>query len=50
VLRGFKAQALAARRGLPFEERRAIEQREFVRTWMHADHWSAVDRFLSSKA
>ena len=50
VLRGFKAQALAARRGLPFDERRAIEQREFVRTWMHEDHWSAVDRFLSSKA
>jgi enoyl-CoA hydratase/carnithine racemase len=50
VLRGFKAQALAARRGLPFDERRAIEQREFVKTWMHGDHWSAVDRFLSSKA
>ena len=50
VLRGFKAQALAARRGLPFEDRRAIEQREFVKTWMHEDHWSAVDRFLSSKA
>jgi enoyl-CoA hydratase/carnithine racemase len=50
VLRGFKAQALAARRGLPFDECRAIEQREFVRTWMHEDHWSAVERFLSSKA
>jgi len=50
VLRGFKAQALAARRGLPFEDRRAIEQYEFVKTWMHEDHWSAVDRFLSSKA
>jgi enoyl-CoA hydratase/carnithine racemase len=50
VLRGFKAQALAARRGLSFEERRAVEQREFVKTWMHEDHWSAVDRFLSSRA
>jgi enoyl-CoA hydratase/carnithine racemase len=38
VLRGFKAQALAARRGLPFDECRAIEQREFARTWMHEDH------------
>lgn len=50
VLRGFKAQALAARRGLPFEERRATEQREFVKTWMHEDHWSAVDRFLSGRS
>lgn len=49
VLRGFKAQMLAARRGLPFEDCRAVEQREFVRTWMHEDHWSAVDRFLSSR-
>jgi enoyl-CoA hydratase/carnithine racemase len=50
VLRGFKAQALAARHGLAFEERRAIEQREFVKTWMHEDHWSAVDRFLSGRS
>jgi enoyl-CoA hydratase/carnithine racemase len=50
VLRGFKAQALAARRGLPFDECRAIEQHEFVKTWMHEDHWSAVERFLSSRA
>lgn len=50
VLRGFKAQALAARRGLSFEDRRAVEQRDFVKTWMHEDHWSAVDRFLSGKA
>jgi enoyl-CoA hydratase/carnithine racemase len=50
VLRGFKAQALAARRGLPFDERRAIEQHAFVTTWMHEDHWSAVERFLSSRA
>lgn len=50
VLRGFKAQALAARRGLPFDERRAIEQREFVKAWIHEDHWSAVDRFLSNRA
>jgi len=49
VLRGFKAQALAARCGLPFDACRAIEQREFAKTWMHEDHWSAVDRFLKSK-
>jgi enoyl-CoA hydratase len=47
ALRGCKAQALAARRGLPHEERRAIEQDFFVATWMHSDHWNAVDRILT---
>jgi enoyl-CoA hydratase/carnithine racemase len=50
VLRGFKAQALAARRGLPFDDCRAMEQRVFEQTWLHEDHWSAVERFLSSKS
>ena len=49
ALRGFKAQALAARRGLAFEERRAIEMDAFVRTWTHPDHWAAVDRILARK-
>lgn len=49
VLREFKAQALAARRGLAFEERRAIEMEAFVRTWTHPDHWAAVDRLLARK-
>jgi len=46
ALRGCKAQALAARRGLPFDARRTIEQDVFVATWTHADHWAAVDRLL----
>jgi len=48
VLRSFKAQAIAARRGLPYAERRAAEQAAFVATWIHSDHWSAVDRILPS--
>jgi hypothetical protein len=49
VLQRFRAQALAARRGLAFDACRAIEQREFAKTWKHEDHWSAADRFLKSK-
>lgn len=47
ALRGCKAQALAARRGLAYEDRRAIEQDFFVATWTHDDHWAAVERILS---
>lgn len=42
VIRGFKALASAARRGLSLEERRAIEQDWFSRTWAHEDHWAAM--------
>ena len=47
ALRGCKAQALAARRGDPYADRRALEQTYFVATWTHDDHWAAVDRILS---
>ncbi len=47
VLRGCKAQAIAAREGLDYARCRAIEQASLVRTWTHADHWAAVDRVLS---
>ncbi len=47
VLRGFKAIALAARRGVPYEDRRRIEQEHFVATWTHADHWAAAERLLA---
>jgi len=43
VIRGYKAMAIAERRGLPSSERRAIEREWFSRTWAHADHWAAVD-------
>jgi enoyl-CoA hydratase/carnithine racemase len=50
VLRAIKAQAIAARRGMSREERRALELRHIVQTWTHADHWSAVARVLERPA
>lgn len=47
VLRGFKSIALAARRGVPYAERRALEQDCFVATWTHDDHWAAAERLLA---
>jgi enoyl-CoA hydratase/carnithine racemase len=44
VVRAFKSQALAARRGLSRDERRALEMQHVVRTWTHSDHWAAVQR------
>ena len=46
VLRGAKAQIVAARRGLSYAERRAVELDAFVRTWIHPDHWAALERVL----
>ena len=46
ALRGCKSQARAARGGRSWDERRALEQDAFAATWMHADHWAAVDRIL----
>jgi len=47
TLRGAKALTLAARRGEAYDDRRAIEQDQFVATWTHQDHWAAVDRILA---
>jgi enoyl-CoA hydratase/carnithine racemase len=47
TLCGFKAQALAARRGETYASRRAVEQDWFVRTWVSAEHWAASDRVLA---
>jgi len=47
VLRGIKAQTRACRQGLAYDERRSIEQRHFVTTWLHEDHWSFSDNLLS---
>lgn len=46
VLAGFKAQSLAARQGLSYGERRAIERDGFVAAWTSADHWEAAARIL----
>jgi enoyl-CoA hydratase/carnithine racemase len=47
VLRGIKAQAIAARQGLGWKAHRAVEQKHLVQTWLHDDHWTASEKFLS---
>jgi len=47
VLRGIKAQAVAARQGLDWAEHRRIEQHHLARTWLHDDHWAAAGRLLT---
>lgn len=43
VAEAFKSLAVAHRCGLPASEMTAIETRAFARTWVHADHWNAVE-------
>jgi enoyl-CoA hydratase len=50
VIRAYKAIVSAARQGLPEAERRALEKEWFVRTWTHADHWSAVDAAMAKQS
>jgi len=47
LMRTFKAQALAKRRGLHRDARRESEMQGFVQSWIHEEHWTAVDRILS---
>ena len=47
LMRACKAQALARRRGLDRDTRRAAEMRDFVESWVHDEHWAAVERILS---
>lgn len=47
VLRGIKAQAIAARQGLGWQAHRRVEQERFVGTWLHDDHWAASDKLLT---
>ena len=47
VARGIKAQTIAWRNGLAFAPRRDIERTHLRATWASAEHWAAVDRFLS---
>ena len=46
VLRGIKAQSSAWRAGRSYTERRDIERKNLVSTWLSDEHWAAVDRFL----
>lgn len=49
ALRACTQQARAMRRGLPYAQRREIEQRYMVDTWVSAEHWAAVDRLLAAR-
>ncbi|MBK9609025.1 MAG: enoyl-CoA hydratase/isomerase family protein [Betaproteobacteria bacterium] len=49
VLRGIKAQTSAWRAGQPLAPRRAVERSHLLATWASAEHWAAVDRFLSKE-
>ena len=46
VLRGIKAQAIAARSNSSWAEHRDIEEQHLVRTWLHDDHWAAAEKLL----
>ena len=47
VMRGIKAQAIAARQGLGWNAHRTIEQKHLIQTWLHDDHWTASEKLLS---
>lgn len=47
LMRAYKAQALARRRGEDRDLRRAAEMHDFIDSWVHDEHWQAVDRILS---
>lgn len=47
LMRAYKAQALARRRGEDRDARRAAEMRDFIDSWVHDEHWAAVDRVLA---
>jgi enoyl-CoA hydratase len=47
VMRGIKAQAIAARQGAGWKAHRAVEQQHLVLTWLHDDHWAASEKLLS---
>jgi enoyl-CoA hydratase/carnithine racemase len=46
VLRGAKALAIAARQGVSYEQRRALELSSFVSSWISPAHWDALERIL----
>ncbi|MDO9437004.1 enoyl-CoA hydratase/isomerase family protein [Hydrogenophaga sp.] len=50
VLRGIKAQAIAARQGQAWPAHRRVEQDHLARTWLHDDHWAASDKLLHKAA
>jgi len=47
VLRGIKAQTIAARHALGWQAHREVEREHLVKTWLHDDHWTASEKLLS---
>lgn len=47
VARAFKSLATAHREGAPSDIMKDIETRAFAETWVHDDHWTAVDAVLN---
>jgi enoyl-CoA hydratase len=46
VMRAFKAMAVATRNRMPREEMLTLETQFFAETWVHDDHWRAVEASL----
>lgn len=46
VIRAYKSMAIAARTGQTLDSRRNLEKQAFCATWIHDDHWSAVDDWM----
>ncbi len=49
VARAFKSLAVAHRYGAPAAEMAAVETRAFAETWVHADHWAAVETVFNRR-
>lgn len=47
VARAFKSLAIAHRAGVGSDKMMDIETRAFAQTWVHDDHWTAVDAVLN---
>lgn len=50
VAEAFKSLVMAHRYNLPASEMAAIETQVFARTWIHADHWDAVEARFNRRA
>jgi enoyl-CoA hydratase len=49
VMRAIKQQTSAWRTGRTYVERREIEQKNLIKTWVHDDHWAAAEHILSKE-
>lgn len=50
VMRAFKAQAAAAKRGEPRARHAERDAEDFAHAWCHADHWAAAKNVLHKEA